>query len=83
MWLSCGADAATTHYALLHGGREVLIPTQNAYVIDGVAVGEAAATSYSLMKFGKNHPRAAKVLGWSIVAARGIVVANNINQLRK
>jgi hypothetical protein len=83
VWLSFGSDAATTHYALNHGGREVLIPTQNAYVIDAVAAGEALFASRALNKLNKTHPKAAKILGIGMIAARSFVVYSNVNQLRK
>jgi hypothetical protein len=83
IWLSYGSDAATTSYALKHGGREVLIPTQNAYIIDSVVAGEGILSTRGLMKLNKTHPRAAKILGIGMIAARSFVVYSNVNQLRK
>ena len=83
IYLTFGADAATTQYALNHGGREVLIPSQNVYVIDGVVAGEAFMTSKALSKFNKEHPKAAKIVGIGMIAVRSFVVYHNVEQLRK
>jgi 3-polyprenyl-4-hydroxybenzoate decarboxylase len=81
--LTFGADATTTHYALKHNGTEVIIPSQNPFVVDGAVAAESLSTSLMLIKINKNHPKAAKLIGWSIIGARGFVVAHNINELRK
>ena len=83
IWLSYGADAATTNYALNRGGREILIPSQNVYVINGVVAGEAYLSSHSLSKFSKKHPKAAKLVGIGMIAVRSFVVYHNVEQLRK
>lgn len=82
VWLTYGSDALSTNYALKHGGREVLIPSQNALVIDSVIGSEAALTTVGLKKFEINHPTASKILGVALVAMRGFIVYHNINQLR-
>jgi hypothetical protein len=81
--LTFGADATTTHYALKHNGTEVIIPSQNPFIVDGFVGAESFSTSIMLNKLGKNHPKAAKLIGWSIIGARGFVVYHNINELRK
>jgi hypothetical protein len=83
VWLSFGADAATTTYALNHGGREVLIPSQNIYVIDSVVSGEAWLTMKGLSRLNSKHPLAAKVLGVGMIGLRSAIVYHNVNQLRK
>ena len=83
VWLSFGSDAATTNYALNHGGREVLIPSQNAFVIDGVVAGEGLLSTRGLMRLNKTHPKLAKIVGISLIIARSAVVYSNVNQLRK
>lgn len=81
--LTYGADAATTTYGIKHGATEVLMPTQNVFTLDSIAAGESIATSLGLVKLNKNHPKAARVLGWSLIAARGFVVYHNMNEVRK
>jgi hypothetical protein len=81
--LTFGADATTTHYALKHNGIEVIIPSQNPFVVDGFVGAESFSLSYSLNRLGRKHPKTAKIIGWSIIGARGFVVAHNINELRK
>jgi hypothetical protein len=81
--LTFGADATTTHYALKHNGTEVIIPSQNPFIIDGAVAAESLSTSLMLAKLNKNHPKAAKLIGWSIIGARGFVVYHNVNELRK
>jgi hypothetical protein len=81
--LTFGADATTTHYALKHNGTEVIIPSQNPFVVDSFVGAESLSTSIMLVKLNKNHPKAAKLIGWSIIGARGFVVYHNINELRK
>jgi len=81
--LSSGADAITTHYALNHGGREVMWPTQNPWLIDGLTAGQAAATTELVSKLHRSHPRLAITMGVISVAIRGAVVVSNIHQLRK
>lgn len=81
--LLCGADATTTHAILTRGGREVLLPTQNPWVVDGVVTGEAFAASKSLQVLSRTHPKTARIIGWSLVGLRSVVVVNNVHQLRK
>lgn len=81
--LFSGADAATTHYALNHGGHEVLWPTQNPWLIDGLTAGQAVGVSDALVHLHRRHPRLAVGFGVVSVAIRGAVVVSNIHQLRK
>ena len=84
IWLTCGSDAATTHYALTQrNAKEVVMPTQNPYAIDGIVAGEAALTSLGLYHLNRKHPSIARVVGWSMIALRGAVVVHNVEQLRK
>ena len=81
--LTFGADAATTSYGLKHNASEVMIPSQNVLVLDAIASGEAVSASLGLVKLNKTHPKTARILGWSLIAARGFVVIHNVNELRK
>ena len=84
IWLTCGFDAASTHYALTHrAALEVVMPTQNPYAIDGIVAGEAALTSLGLYHLNHNHPKLTRIAGWSMIALRGAVVVHNVEQLRK
>lgn len=82
--LICGADATTTHVALAHGAREVSLPTQNRWMATAMVAGESAGMSYGLIWLDKTqHPKLARGLGWTAVAIRGVIVVNNIHQLRR
>ena len=85
IWLTYGSDAASTHYALTHyNGREALIPTQSPYAIDAVIIGEATLTSFSVNWLDKHeHPKVARIIGWTAVGLRGFVVVHNIKEMRK
>lgn len=84
VWLTLGADASTTHYALAtQQGTEVVIPSQNPYVIDAIVVGEATAATLELQLHKHRHPKVAKILGWTIIGIRAAVVVHNITELRK
>lgn len=77
------SDIITTGVALKHGGREVVVPSQNVLVIDSVVIGENYFIQKSLISLHERHPKLANVLGWSIVVGKSIVVSSNVNQLRK
>ncbi len=81
--LLSGADATTTHIALNRGGREVLWPTQNPYLIDGLTAGQAIGVTGLATTLHKGHPRLA--VGMLVVSTvvRGVVVVSNIHQMRK
>jgi hypothetical protein len=78
-----GADAATTHGILSRGGREVLLPTQNVWAIDGIVAAEGVGMSYGLSKLAVEHPKLAKGLTWTLIGVRGAIVASNLRQLGK
>ena len=83
LWLTLGSDAASTTYGINKGlVREVLIPSQNVYVIDGVLTTEASGITAGLLKLNHNHPLIAKITGVSLIAVRGYVVYHNVEQLR-
>jgi hypothetical protein len=73
------ADAASTHYLLQNGGHEMVL-TQNRYVNDAIIAGEAAGVTEGLLHLYRQHPRAATIVGWTIVGIRGAIVAHNVNQ---
>lgn len=77
-WLLCGGDAATTHYVLKTGGREVMLPTQNPYVIDGWVAAQAHAGS---KLFGPKHTKTSVGIGIGLMAWRGFVVAHNTREI--
>lgn len=79
--LLCGADSATTYIALAHGGREVWLPTQNPYVIHATTAAQYAVFAWSLQDLNKQHPKLARVVGWSVAAVRGVAVAYNVRQV--
>ena len=78
-----GADATTTHVMLNRGGREVLLPTQNPWAINGIVAGEATAMTFGLTTLSKEHPKLAKTLTWTLIGVRGAIVAHNVRELRK
>jgi len=85
-WLSaCSADATTTHIALNHGAREVLL-TQNPWINDGIVAGVALSgvgINHVLRREG--HPRMAIVTMLAITAMRSAVAIHNarvIGELR-
>lgn len=80
--LTCGGDALTTHHILSTGGREVWLPTQNPMAAATVAGGTCAIGMPTTYKLSKTHPRAAQIVGWSVVALRGSIVAHNMNAIR-
>jgi len=81
--LTCGGDAGTTAYILRTGGVETWLPTQNPAVAASVAGGTCVAGIPAINRLSKDHPTAAKVIGWSIVAVRGSIVAHNAEQIYK
>lgn len=81
--LSFGADAASTHVGrATERTREVLLPTQNPYVIDAIVAGEAIAVSLALNRLHKDHPKLATRLGWGIVGYRSTLAVHNLYALR-
>lgn len=81
-WLgACSADAVTTTYALKHGGREIIIPTQNSLAINAIIAGQAAAGTISVSYIAKKgHPKTARLIGWTLVALRATAVGWNLYQ---
>jgi hypothetical protein len=84
IWMTFGADAASTHIALKNGATEIVMPSQNPFVLDGIAIAEASSSSYGLIWLDKHkHPKTARILGWTLIAVRGSIVVSNIEQMRK
>ena len=81
--LLCGADATTTQVALRHGAREITLPTQNPWAATALLASESAGMSYGLLSLNRQHPRLARVIGWTAVGIRAAVVAHNVRELRK
>lgn len=81
----CAADATETHIALASGQiRERVIPSQNPYVVDGVLAGTAASASVGLHWLDTHeHPRIARILGWTFIGIRTSTVLYNARQLSK
>lgn len=83
LYATFAADAATSHYNLTHGGTEALIPSQNPRVVSAVIVGEAVALHWALRSVAKTNPKAAKRIGWAVIASRAVIVGWNYSQIRK
>ncbi len=84
IWLTLGSDAASTTYGINHRMvKEVLIPSQNVYVIDGVVAAEGVGITTGLNQLNKNHPKLAKIVGVGLIVVRSTIVMNNVEQLRK
>lgn len=81
--LSHGADLGSTLVGLKHGAHEIVLPTQSPVAISVIVGAELGVESYGLLKLSREHPRAAKVIGWSIVGFRTTIAIHNVNQLRK
>ncbi len=81
--LFSGTDASTTHYALNHGGHEVMWPTQNPWLVDSLTAGQAVGVALGLGQLHHTHPKLAVGLAVMAAAIRGTVVVSNIHQLRK
>lgn len=76
-------DAGTTHYALSHGARETVIPTQNKWVIDGVIGASATLTWVGLERLKEGHPKLATALKLIVIGTHVIAVSRNVHELRK
>lgn len=81
--LTCGGDAGTTAYILRTGGVETWLPTQNPAIAATVAGGTCVAGIPGIERLSKVHPRAAKIIGWSVVTLRASIVAHNAEQIYK
>lgn len=81
--LSHGADLGTTLVGLSHGAHEIVLPTQSPIAISVIVGAELGVECYGLSQLAKSHPRAAKVIGWSIVGFRTTIAVHNMQQLRK
>jgi hypothetical protein len=82
-WILAGSDAATTHYMLNTGGREVLLPTQNPVAIDGILGAQAWAADRSLRRLHATHPRLALAMGAGLVGVRAYVVQHNMREIAR
>jgi hypothetical protein len=82
--LLCGADAASTHAILTHGGTERLLPTQNVWAIDAAVAGEAAGTSLiGAWLDRQRHPKIARAFLWGAIGVRAYAVTHNIRELTR
>lgn len=78
------ADAISTHVAIVHyGARETIIPSQKPWIIDGVLGAQVYSGPKVIRALDElDHPKLARVLGWSCVALHAMAVANNVRQMR-
>lgn len=81
--LSCGADAALTHRGLATGTqRELLLPSQHPYATDAMIAAQAAGGSWALLWLDRHkHPKAARIVGWTLTGLRLGAVAWGLHQL--
>lgn len=77
-----GADAATTTIIIHRGGREILLPTQNTMLCDGIVAAQAVGLSYLVHRMDKHHHKLAMTLGIEAAAIRGAIVAHNMRELQ-
>jgi hypothetical protein len=81
-WIGgCGADAASTHYALARGGHEAVL-TQNRYVNTAIIGSAAAVGAYGSTRWAKRHPRAAALLSVGVAGLRIGIAARNVRAVR-
>jgi hypothetical protein len=80
--LTCAGDPITTHHILTHGGREAWLPTQSPVLATSISAGTCVAGLVSIAHLAKDHPKAAKIVGWTLVGLRGSVVLSNIHQIQ-
>lgn len=75
-------DAVTTHLARARGARE-LNPLGRGplWLDDGIKAVQTVGVLWLLHRLSGGHPRAARVLEWSINAGMGVVVGSNLRQL--
>ncbi len=78
---SCGADAATTHYGLTHGAREVIF-TQSPYVNDAIVGAQAAAAIWAFRALSTTHPKLAMVLTVTVSSIRFTAAVHNWQAMR-
>jgi hypothetical protein len=73
-------DAVGTHVCIHnHTCHEAWIPTQNPWAIDASVMASAATQSWILSTLDKHgHPKMARVIGWSLIAGRGVVLVHNM-----
>lgn len=78
------ADAISTHVAIVrYGARETIIPSQKPWIIDGVLGAQAYFGTKNLSTLDAlDHPKLARVIGWTCVALHAVAVANNVRQMR-
>ena len=80
---SFAADAATTHVALSKGAVEVVLPTQNPFMIDGIVAGQAVAGYMLINHLYKDHPKLAIAIAVGVTAAHGYAALHNIHVTRQ
>lgn len=74
------ADLASTVYALESGkGREGNpLLGQNPYVIAGAKIGATLTLGYLMKALAKEHPKAAKAVGYLVGGSMGALAARNV-----
>jgi len=88
-WLLAGfiaamsADAGTTHYGLAkYGCCEVVLPTQNPWVVDGIEAGEITAGIWAFKRLYKHNRKMAVILLVGATIAHSAATVNNVYQLQ-
>lgn len=83
--LLTAVDAGMTHHAIVNRGFvEIGMPFQNPYVLEGFGAGVTISESIMINTLNKrNHKKAARIIVWSLIAARSAVIIHNVNELRK
>lgn len=82
--LVCGGDAGLTSYALTHGGQELMLPSQDPRVVSVMVGGQAAVGALAIHQLDRQgHSRWARIVGWTLVVARGAAISWNVAQIAK
>ena len=74
-------DAASTHYALLHGAHELIL-TQSPVVNDVIVGSQAAGGMILLARLHRTHPKTAVAVGLLAGSFRAYVAVHNLQAIR-
>jgi len=78
----CGADAASTHYAITTSKGHEVVLTQNPWADDTIIGGEAAVGALAFERLRRTHPKAATALELGLGAFRAAVAVRNLKEAR-